>query len=143
MARSNIVKTLERKYARCIGAQRANPSPSIKSDIAHITAVIRMFDPQWDKQAVKPIAPRTASRWHKRGHGIRAALVAFKAADRPLSATEIARATYVVLGREPPHNDVLRIVGTDLSYTLRIVLGDSLDVIEGRPRRYRLRKGCN
>ena len=140
MARLNVVSTLERKYARLLGCQARlrRPSLSIAADLEHIEAVVRLFAPAWDKERVKPIAPVMPSRWRKRGHGIRSAIKALKQAERPLTATEIAHATYLAFGSAPPCERELAIVGTDLIWSLRRHFAGALTVIEGRPRRYRL-----
>lgn len=140
MARSHVVTALEGKYARLLGCQERlrHPSRSIAADLAHIEAVMRLFDPFWDKASVKPVAPRFPSRWRRKGDGVRSAIEAIKHADRPLSATEIALAAYRTFGREPPAIIELRIVGTDLIYSMQRHFGDRLIVTEGRPRRYRL-----
>lgn len=140
MARPQVVNTLERKYARLSGCQvrLRRPSRSIAADLAHIEAVIRLFDPAWDKAAVKPIAPRFPSRWQSKGEGVRAAVEAIKQADRPLSATEIAHAAYRVCGREPPPRIELRLVGSDLIYSLRRHFGDRLVAIGERPTRWEI-----
>ena len=64
-----------------------------------------LFDPSWDKASVKPVAPKFPSRWRKKGEGVRAAFTVIKAAQRPLSATEIAREAFVVAGMVVPCND--------------------------------------
>jgi len=140
MARPQVVNTLEAKYARLLGCQNRlrRPSRSIAADLAHIEAVIRLFDPAWDKAAVKPIAPRFPSRWQSKGEGVRAAIEAVRQADRPLSATEIAQAAYRICGREPPPAIELRLVGTDLIYSLRRHFGSELVASGGRPIRWQV-----
>lgn len=138
MARQHVVTALERKYARLFGCQirLRQPSLSLAADLEHIEAVIRLFDPAWDKASVKPVAPKFPSRWRKKGEGVRAAFTVIKAAQRPLSATEIAREAFVVAGMVPPCNDELRLVGTDLIYSLRNHLGERLVGVGERPVRW-------
>ncbi len=142
MARPQVVTTLERKYARLLGLQSKLPSacPALAQDIAHVAAVIRMFEPDWDQSSVKPVMYRGPARWAKKGQGSRAAMEVVRHADRPLSATEIARAAYLHCGLEPPHNNELRLVGADLAYSLRRHFGGALVASGKRPVRYRLRK---
>ena len=141
MARPHVVTALEGKYARLLGfqARLRVPSHSIAADLAHIEAVMALFDHTWDKITIKPIAPRYPSRWRKKGEGVRAAFAAIKAAQGPLSATEIAREAFVEAGMVPPCNNELRIVGTDLIYSLRNHLGERLTAIGDQPVRYWLR----
>ena len=98
-----------------------------------------MFDPSWDKASVKPVAPKFPSRWRKKGEGVRAAFAVIKAAQRPLSATEIAREAFVVAGMVPPCNNELRLVGADLIYSLRNHLGARLVGVGERPVRWAIR----
>lgn len=142
MARKNVVTTLERKYARLLGhqAKMADASLSLTKDMAHIEAVIRLFEPLWDKASVKPIMYRGPSRWARKGQGSRAAVEVVKQAVASLSATEIARAAYLHCGMEPPHNNELRLVGTDLTYSLRNIFGAALVASGTRPVRYRLKQ---
>ncbi len=141
MARPQIVTTLERKYARLLGRQvkLGHASFSVARDMAHIAAVIRLFDPLWDNAGIRPIMPRGPNRWAKKGQGIRAAIAVMKKATKPLSATEMAKAAYLESGMVPPGNDTLRLVGTDLIYSIRVHFAGRLGVIEGRPRRWALR----
>jgi hypothetical protein len=134
MARQHVVTALERKYVRLLGFQMRlrQRSLSLVADLEHIEAVIRLFDPAWDKASVKPVAPKFPSRWRKKGEGVRAAFTVIKAAQRPLSATEIAREAFVVAGS----NDELRLVGTDLIYSLRNHLGGRLVGVGVRPVRW-------
>jgi hypothetical protein len=85
MARPHVVTALEGKYARLLGCQRMlrRPSLSITADLDHIEAVMRLFDPHWDKAGVKPIAPRFPSRWRKKGEGVRAAFLSSRLHRRP------------------------------------------------------------
>ena len=128
MARPHVVTTLEAKYARLLGFQLrlVRPSLSIAADLDHIEAVTRLFHSDWHKGAVKPIAPRFASRWPKKGVGIRAAI---SVAECPFSATEIAHATYLRLGCAAPSTREIAIVGTNLIYSLRRHFGDRLAMI--------------
>jgi hypothetical protein len=140
MARQIVVSVLERKYARLLGCQLRlrRPSLSIAVDLAHIEAVVRLFDPAWNKAVVKPIAPKLPSRWRKKGAGVRMALDVVKKVGQPLTATEIAHATYLASGMEPPSPLELRLVGSDLIYSLRRHFGEQLTMIEGRPARWLL-----
>ena len=87
----------------------------------------------WRFSGIKPIAPRFASRWAKKGVGIRAAI---SVAECPFSVTEIAHATYLRLGIAAPSTREIAIAGTDLIYLLRRHFGDRLAMVEGRPRRW-------
>jgi hypothetical protein len=103
-----------------------------------IADVIAMFDTSWDRQAIRPIPPRRASRWGGKGLGKRAAIHVINNADMPLSATEMAREAYRYVGKEMPHNNELRLVGVDFIKMLKQTYGDRLLCIEGKPRRWRV-----
>jgi hypothetical protein len=139
MARSHVVSGLEGRYARLLGIAAKGESAAIANDLRHLEAVIRMVEPDWSPDTVKPIAPRTAIRWRKKGDGLRYALEVLREAERALSATEIATLAIVRSGIAPPPQEYHRIIGTDVSYMLRKLLGDELLIIEGRPRRYAIK----
>ena len=136
MARSNIVKTLERKYARLLGQHRASPSRAIAADLRHVEAVLRMFEATWNRSAVRPIAPRAPIQWGKRGIGVRFAATVLRHAQGPLSATEIARAAYLASGLPMPAPRAVTLSGADLIWSLRRYFGERLTVIDGKPLRY-------
>ncbi|NJS14566.1 MAG: hypothetical protein HC788_08120 [Sphingopyxis sp.] len=140
MARSHVVTGLERRYALLLGLQAKGATDAIVTDLSHIAAVIRMFEPHWSPDTVKPIEPRAPIRWRRKGDGFQYALQVLREADRPLSATEIATLAIARSGITPPPQQRLRTIGTDMSYGLRKLLGDDLVVIEGRPKRYSYRK---
>jgi hypothetical protein len=140
MAQSHVISALNRQYGRLLGRRLKQPDlMTLQADLAHVEAVARMFEPDWCCAAIKPILPRGPSRWTRKGDGTRAAIEAIKRADKALSATEIAHEAYVIRGMTPPHKDELRIVGTDLIYSLRRIMGDRLEAVSSCPVRYRLR----
>ncbi len=138
MARSHVVTGLEYRYARLLGLQATSQNGERAANLAHIRAVILLFEPHWDSDAVRPVAPRTPVRWRRKGDGFKFAVQALREAKRPLSATEIAIRALDLSGIDLPPASYHRIIGTDLSYGLRRLFGDALQIIEGRPRRYRL-----
>ncbi len=76
---------LNRKYATTLGKLRRDPaSNQVRDDLVHLEAVIRTFDPGWDGN-VKPIRPKAAIRWGKRGLCIRAAVDVLIGATKPLT----------------------------------------------------------
>jgi hypothetical protein len=140
MAQSHVISALNRQYGRLLGRRSKQPDlTALQADLAHVEAVVRMLEPDWNGTAIKPIMPRGPSRWGRKGDGTRNAIEVIKRADKALSATEIAREAYVIRGMTPPHKDELRLVGTDLIYSLRRIMGDRLVAIGSRPVRYRLR----
>ncbi|MEP6785081.1 MAG: hypothetical protein ABI898_04985 [Sphingomonadales bacterium] len=138
MARSHVVSGLERRYARLLGAQlkRQHPSAFVESDLASIARVIRMFDPDWDRESVEPVAPRSPRVWGQRGRGVRAAMRVLQEADIPLSPFEIAHAAFAASGLPMPPKRTIMLSGADLIYSLRRHFGERLAVIEGQPCRY-------
>jgi hypothetical protein len=140
MARLHVVTVLEQKYARLLGQQAKAPDKALAATLAHIEAVIWLFEPDWSAASIKPVMPKAPSRWRRRGDGFRLALQVLREAECALSATEIATRALAISGRAAPSESDHRIIGTDLSYLLRLHLGAALVEIEGRPRRYSL--GC-
>jgi len=98
MEHSQVLYPLVRKYARTLGELRRDPSSDqLRDDLAHLEAVIRMFDPGWDGY-VKPIRPKASIRWGKRGLCTRAAMEVLREATEPLTVREITVRVIARLG---------------------------------------------
>jgi hypothetical protein len=138
MARRIIVTTLERKYAHLLGCQKRlrYPSLSLAADLAHIEAVVRLFDPSWDKAGVRPVIPSTLSRWGKKGLGMRTAIEILKRADTPLTTRKIATQVLERLGLPKPDRWEFNSLCASFHTSLSHQIGKGLVVVEGRPRRW-------
>jgi len=138
MAKRPVIYTLEDKYARLLGEQRAwgEPQAHIAVKLAQLEAVILMFDHNWDKDSVKPIRPRLrATQWPGRVAGSRMAIKVLRSASEPLSAAELALAVYEGLGMEPPVR-TLAYQGYHLALAVKRQFGDLLVTYAGPPMRW-------
>jgi hypothetical protein len=136
MARQNVISTLERKYAQLLGDQVKRPSPSLEVDVAHIAAVIKMFDPAWTGADVRPLVMKRRSRWGKRGTGIRAAMSVLKEAEKPLSAREIASEVMLRRGQpDAPNHEIVQIMA-GINYGMQKRIGSEVVLIKGYPKRW-------
>ncbi|HEY8004165.1 MAG TPA: hypothetical protein VIE16_08055 [Phenylobacterium sp.] len=128
-----VIRALREKYGKLKGLLAASPgSNQLASDLAHVGAVLAMFDPDADLDAVPVIRPYKPSRerWS------RTALRILRTADRPLRARELARMVMVAQGVDP--SDQRRLVS--ISCGLQAVLGRLADqglvVTTSKPRRW-------
>ncbi len=90
MAERHVVIALRRKYAELKGILQTLPIESAEPtivDLRRVGWVLRMFNPDEDLTAVKPIRPHA-----NRGRGwTREALDILRVEGRPMTAREIAR----------------------------------------------------
>ncbi len=62
----------------------------LASDMRHVEAVIRMFDPAYDVRRIAVKRRQNKNPWFKRGHMFRAAIDVLREAGGPLETREIA-----------------------------------------------------
>jgi hypothetical protein len=62
----------------------------LTSDMRHVEAVIRMFDPGYDVRRIAVKRRQKKNPWFKRGHMFRAAIDVLREAGAPLETREIA-----------------------------------------------------
>lgn len=93
-----VLYPLIRMYAVKLGQLRYDPfANQLRDDLVHLEAVIRMFDPAWDGK-VKPIRPKAAIRWGKRGLATRTAMDVLRQSAEPLTVREITERVLERLG---------------------------------------------
>lgn len=138
MEHSQVLYPLIRKYAMKLGQLRREPaSNQLRDDLAHLEAVIRMFDPGWDGN-VKPIRPKASIRWGKRGLATRAAMDVLREATEPLTVRQITERVIARLGIPADDEAAIHSVATIVRDTFKRrgafvrCLGDR------RPRRWGL-----
>ncbi|WP_332770957.1 hypothetical protein [Phenylobacterium sp.] len=131
MAESHVLSALKRRYGQALGMLRGEPAQA-KADLAHLTAVIRMFNPAEDLAAIPPIRPYKANRerWN------RTVLNILKAADRPLKAMELARLVLVAHGIDPTDQRRLFSISCSLQAVLGRLTAKGLVGATGKPRRW-------
>jgi len=128
-----VINALSLKYARLKGQQALAPgSNQVAEDLAHVGAVLAMFDPTLDLDAIAPrrVYKLNRERWS------RTALRILRTADRPLRARELAR--MVMTAHRVPLDDHKRLLS--ISCGLQAVLGrlkaQGLVYTVGKPRRW-------
>ena len=86
MAENQLIFGLKRRYAQTLGLIAAGEDRS--DDLAHLAAVIRMFQPDADLGAIRPIRPyrENRERWTKD------ALDILRTEGWPMTARALARA---------------------------------------------------
>ena len=128
-----VINALRLKYGRLKGQAAASPwSNQLASDLAHVGAVLLMFDPDAELDAIpvrRPYKPhRERSSW--------TALGILRTSPKPLKARELARMVMAAQGVDP--NDRRRLIS--ISCGLPIVLGrlvrQGLVYTVGKPRRW-------
>jgi hypothetical protein len=128
-----VINALSLKYARLKGQLALAPgSNQVVTDMAHVGAVLRMFDPTLDLDAIparRPYKPRRES-W------MGTALSILRRSDRPLQARELAR--MVMRAKGIPLDDHRRLLS--ISCGVQNVLGrlkaQGLVYSVGKPRRW-------
>jgi hypothetical protein len=129
-----VIAALRRKYGQLAGvlAHGDLGHNQVADDLAHVGAVILMFDPQMDLAAIPLIRPYKPhrERWS------RTALRILRTSDKPLRARELAR--MVMVAHAVPLDDHKRLLS--ISCGLQGVLGrleaEGLVVTSGKPRRW-------
>jgi hypothetical protein len=118
---------LKRQYGVYLGLAKAGEDRS--EDLAHLVAVIRMFDPDFDPASVRPIRPHkgTYRNW------LRPALDVMRKAARPMAAPEIAALVLAQEGGEP--SELTSIICT-LHAVLGRLEGNGVVRVAGRPKRW-------
>jgi hypothetical protein len=130
----NLVKTLTAKHARLQGLALRDGPEKHMLDLYHVECVIRMFAPDWTP--AKPIAPRSAFTFGKRGAMANGALAVLRAAQEPLTARQIAVALLAKAGRDEP--DLIWPIMRRLLPYLGKRIGKGIVRSEGRPWRWAL-----
>lgn len=128
-----VINALRLKYARLKGQLALAPgSNQVVTDMAHVGAVLDMFDPALDLDAIPMRRPYKAQRerWS------RTALRILRTSDKPLRARELAR--LVMTAHGVPLDDHKRLLS--ISCGMQAVLGrlqaQGLVVTTGKPRRW-------
>ena len=128
-----VINALRLKYGRLKGLLAANAgSNQLASDLAHVGAVLLMFDPGADLDAIpvrRPYKPHR-ERWSW------TALRILRTADRPLRARELARMVMVAQGVDPTDHGRLVSISCGLQGVLGRLAAQGLVYTVGKPRRW-------
>lgn len=133
-----VVAALKRKYGQCKGqlADLFSERDRIKADMAHLGAVLVMFEPDIDLAAIRAIRPYKPGR----GRWNRTALEILRKANHPLRAFELARMVMSAQG-VPPDRDTLFSIGYSLQAVLARLQVQGLVTATGKPRRWSIALG--
>lgn len=136
MAESHVLFALKRRYAQALGMVRIEGAWA-ETDLAHLAAVIRMFNADEDLTAIRPIRAykQGRERWHRTVWRI------LKAADRPLRARELARLVMDAHGIDRADHKRLLSISCGLQGVLGKLEGRGFVTVTGKPRRWSL-TGC-
>jgi hypothetical protein len=128
-----VISALSRKYARLKGRLLGAPgSNQVITDMAHVGAVLRMFDPELDLDVIRP---RRVYEPNRRKFS-RTALGIMRTAGRPLQARELARMVMEAQGTDPTDHKRLLSISCGLQAVLGRLEGQGLVVTTGKPRRW-------
>lgn len=111
----------------------------LATDMMHVEAVIRMFDPAYDVRRIAVKRRQSRNPWFKRGTMFRAAMDVLKAAETPLTTREIAERVLAGRGVMEPTLAQIRTTAAPFRQLLRNREGDSVRRVgEGMPARWGL-----
>jgi hypothetical protein len=137
----NAVAALVRLHSELGGCILANrkEAKSLGTDMKHVEAVIRMFEPGYD---VRRIAVRRRNRTNglfKRGTLFRAAIDALRKAPEPVTTRQIVEAMLAAKGGSGPSKKQWRVLFVAVQGILRNYDGRAVvRVGEGMPKRWKI-----
>ena len=127
-----VINALTKRYAKAKG-QLGDLllREKAQADLAHLGAVLLMFDPGVDLDAIPPrrVYKPARGRWN------RTAMEILRKANRPLKAFELARLVMSQQGVEPDRR-TLKSIGYSLQAVLVRLQTQGLVVATGKPRRW-------
>jgi len=93
MADNQLICGLRRQYGKTLGLLRSASGDRVRlmADLAHLAAVIRMFRPDEDVEAIRSIRPPVYRGATFGRQWARLALDVLREAERPLATREIAK----------------------------------------------------
>jgi hypothetical protein len=136
MAEPHVVSALKRKYAELKGELKFAPPPDTEPlvlAIRQVGCVLRMFSPDEDLTAIKPVRAYAGERhsW------ARTALDILRETGRPMSARELGRAVLAARG-VPCRDRTLVSVECSLHAVLGRLEGRGIVREDGSPKRWRI-----
>ncbi|MEQ9639965.1 MAG: hypothetical protein RIM84_08070 [Alphaproteobacteria bacterium] len=90
----HVISALVRKRAEIAGylQQAEDKADGLRADLAHVDAVLRMFDPARIVEAIPPRPPRTIVRYFGHGQLSRRVIDTLRRAAEPMECADIAKA---------------------------------------------------
>jgi hypothetical protein len=126
---NQLLSGLKRRYAETLGL--APTDPTLTEDLAHLAAVIRMFEPFADLTAIRAIRPYKPQRrrWS------RTAMTILRKANAPMTSRELARRVMWASKIEPDRDTLVSI---DCSLQAVLTRLERMDLVKatGKPRRW-------
>jgi len=119
MAEPLVVSGLLDKYSRILGRLKRveAEAETLRADLAHIEAAVRLFKADYDFRAV---LPRRTNNRHDEGKPlIRTVMDVLRESTEPLSSRQIAYRVYKIRGVERPEEILLRRMGNAINASLR------------------------
>jgi hypothetical protein len=138
MAETHVLTALYRKYALVMGEVRKAQQQAEKhhADLEHIEAVIRLFNPNWTNDGIKPRKAHKPSRWSKRGAGMQTGLEVLRDATEPLTTRQIVVQSLERQKLPEPHYDDLKRIMASFNSALTNRAGRGVILHDGHPKRW-------
>lgn len=132
--RLNVWWRLRHNSGQLVAARKE--AQRLKTDMRHVEAVIRMFDPAYDVRRITVRRRNRENPWFRRGTMFRAALDVLRTATGPMTSREIAERLLADKGATPTLPQ-LRDLVAGLNSCLRRFDGKAVrNVAEGMPARW-------
>jgi hypothetical protein len=120
-------------------AENKKLAARLATDMMHVEAVIRMFDPAYDARRIAVKRRQKRNPWFRRGHMFRAAIDVLREAGGPLETRELAVRLLVGQGVAEPTLAQIRNMTGALRPTLDKHAGKTVERVgEGMPARWRV-----
>lgn len=110
MAEKHVITALVTRRARVAG-DIENAQETVKklvADLEHIDATIRLFDPDYRIEGIKPNAFRPPEDWSKRGEMTRVVLDILRQAREPMTPRDLALSLMNLRGLDSSDNKLVR-----------------------------------
>lgn len=133
MENTYAITALRSRYAHTLGELRAMEPKcdKLKEDLAHLAAVIRLFQPTSNLSAIPSIRPKAA----RRNSYLPQALTILRLANGPMTTREIAKRMLTLRGMVI-NERTLTPVESSLLTTLKRKVRDGDLIVTARPKRW-------
>jgi hypothetical protein len=105
----------------------------LAEDMKHVEAVIKLFAPDYNVQAIAVKRRQNTSKWFKRGHLIRAIVDVLKAATAPLTVREITAAVLAGQGITDPEYKSRFVADCNVRVCLKYKEGKIVERVGDKP----------
>ena len=138
MANTYLLIGLKRQYAKTLGALHVAHGDRVRlmGELGHLAAVIRIFAPETDVEAIKPLRQWKNRRGRKGVNWSRLGLDVLRRANAPMTTRQIARRIAHDQGIAEPRT--IASIECTLSATLAKRIGEGVVMTHGAPKRWAL-----